>query len=93
MLHDPKWGFGTLAHLRGWLASKPRDEAYDWSSCNNCCAAQYFTAHGEPVPNVGSLYTAFEDTGLYAHVCSTTPYTFGAASDRLEARLSEPVVA
>jgi hypothetical protein len=89
MLHDPKWGFGTLAHLRGWLASKPRNEVYDWSSCTACCAAQYFTAHGQSVPSVTKFYEPFGSTSLYSHVCSNEPRTFGGASDRLEARIAD----
>jgi hypothetical protein len=88
MLHDPKWGFGTLEHLRGWLAAKPRDEKYPWADCSRCVVGQYHLDHQQSLPRAYDYYISFGSQNLYTEVCSPEPWTFGDASDRLDKALT-----
>ncbi len=49
MLYNPNWNrhdVNSVEALRGWLATKPPEESYNYASGRHCLLAQYFKAKG-----------------------------------------------
>ncbi len=51
MLKDPRWDKEpTLASFALFVASKPKNEGYDWSNCERCAVGQYLASIGKRIP-------------------------------------------
>ena len=74
----------TVAEFLDWVRTKPADEAYDYSSLDNCAISQFaryagFELHGEE----RNLF----ESGAGGMAACLKPNTFGALATRLQALL------
>jgi len=75
MLARPE--IGTPAHILLWLAGKPADQEYNWSSYFDCACGQYSREHGMDVGR-GWL----DGLGPLNMEARERPWTFGALYER-----------
>lgn len=83
----------TLEGFRDFCASKPADEAYDYYNIVGCALYQYGKAIGLDIDSAGNAnLTLRGGANIYllptnSETVGEAPWTFGALTDRLTARL------
>lgn len=89
-----------IGQFRDWVATKPRDEAYDYQGHCGCAFYQFLKAAGYPVSAVGgwswtdeggvehdipTRLTDFDERFSCSPLTGGGDTTFGALADRLSA--------
>jgi len=85
MLKDPRWdNIPTLAGFALFVASKPADETYIWTSCYDCALGQYLKSIGCKKSNWchGELAT-MNALALGDQSPVQSNWTFGKLADRI----------